>query len=109
MEKEKCKCEVLPIYYKNYSSKSVGSDRRYAEIEIKTCIHCNQKWLRYFVEYEHLAKSGRWYLGKINENDIRKINSENAVNKLEEMNWYFYGGSYFETTGKTGKGKLHID
>lgn len=109
MKQKNCVCETLPINYKNYTSKFIGSDKRYAEIEIKKCIHCNQNWLKYFVEYEYLRKSGRWYIGKIEERNISEINAENSVNKLEEMEWYFYGGSFFGTTGKIGNGKLKLD
>ena len=100
---------MLPINHKNYTSTFIGNDKRYAEIEIKKCIHCNQNWLRYFVEYEHLRQSGRWYLGKINKEDVSGINAKNSVSKLEEMEWYFYGGSFFATTGKIGNGKLRLD
>jgi len=101
-----CICESLPLNYKNYTSYLVGTDQRYGEVEIKKCVHCNQHWLRYFVEYAHYTKSGRWYLGKIEESEIAEINEDNAIQKLENMSWYYFGGSFFDTTGKIGKGTV---
>jgi hypothetical protein len=36
-------------------------------------------------------------------------NPENAVEYLESLDWYVYGGSYFESTGEFGQGKLRLD
>jgi hypothetical protein len=33
---------------------------------------------------------------------------ENAVEYLESLEWYVYGGSFFESTGTFGQGKLNI-
>ncbi|BAP32005.1 uncharacterized protein CHSO_2968 [Chryseobacterium sp. StRB126] len=40
--------------------------------------------------------------------DRSQITPENAVEFLENLEWYVYGGSFFETTGAIGQGKLNV-
>jgi len=114
MNLEKCKCLNLPIDYSNfYSENFVGIDEtngRFGEVTIQQCKSCNSFWIRYFVEYESFSKSGRWFTGIIKkENDIKEITPENSVEYIESLDWYFYGGSYFRTTGKKGNGRFPVD
>ena len=108
----KCICETLPLNHTNYTTQVIGVDQRegrFGEVEIKKCRHCQRSWLRYFVEYEHITRSGRWYLGLINDKIIPQLTPENSTEYLEEMEWYFMGGSYFSSTGKVSSGKLILD
>ena len=42
------------------------------------------------------------------EKDRPQITPENAVEFLEGLEWYVYGGSFFESTGEFGQGKLNL-
>ncbi|KFF74368.1 hypothetical protein HX13_09300 [Chryseobacterium sp. P1-3] len=41
--------------------------------------------------------------------DRPQITPENAVEFLESLEWYVYGGSFFDSTGTIGKGALQLD
>ena len=106
--KENCICDSPPFNYKNYLN-IVEFNKGDAEIEIKKCKYCHQNWLRYYVDYNlPYIKTGRWYLGKIQEIEISKITFENAIYYLEKLEWYYYGGTYFNSLGKKGNGKLNL-
>lgn len=109
---ETCVCHTPPIHYSNFERTFLGTDEtlgRFAEVNFETCIHCGSVWLSYFVEYESRTASGRSYRGIIKEQDRATMTPESAVAYLEQLDWYIYGGSYFSSTGKVGKGKLHVD
>ncbi|MBT2619160.1 MULTISPECIES: hypothetical protein [Chryseobacterium] len=112
ISKINCTCESPPISYKDYDSYELGTDHtngRYGEVTIEICRRCKRKWVKYFVEYESFSRSGRWYRGIINDKNIEKITPENAIDYIENMEWYLYGGSYFSHTGAIGKGKVYVD
>lgn len=103
LRNKECSCMHPPFHYQNFHSNSIGTDitnGRYGEVTIKKCKKCGKLWLHYLVEYEAFTKSGRWYRGLISESKAKKISPESAVNYLEELDWHFYGGSYFDTTGR---------
>ncbi|MDN5479048.1 MAG: hypothetical protein L0G39_19150 [Chryseobacterium sp.] len=107
-----CACEKPTSDYTEYRSSELGIDHtngRYAEVTIQQCKLCQRIWIRYFVEFEHLSKSGRWYKGLVSKKDRLQITPENAVDYLESLEWYVYGGSFFETTGILGSGKMNVD
>jgi len=90
----------------------IGIDERngrFAEITLNTCKHCSTKWLRYFAEFEAFSKSGRWYRGIVQEKDLPQIKPDNAVEYLEELDWFIYGGSHFSSTGMYGRGQVQAD
>jgi hypothetical protein len=80
--------------------KELGMDERYAQVSLLVCPLCGQLWLRYHFELEAFSESGRWYLGAIPEQQAPSC-PQNAKAVLEELVWYFYGGSYFG--GQSGK------
>lgn len=107
-----CVCMVPPIHYSNYTEVILGEDYtngRYGDVSLKTCIHCQRIWLRYYVIYESFSRSGRWYSGVITPKQAKKVKPKNAVALLESLDWYLYGGSYFETYGRMGRGKVNVD
>lgn len=107
-----CKCEMPPLNYRDYISSELGIDHtkgRYGEVTIEQCRRCKRKWIRYLVEYESFSNSGRWYRGIIDQNDIKKITPENAIEYIENLEWYLYGGSYFSHSGAIGQGKAYVD
>lgn len=98
-----------PCSCKNLSKlEYLGMDENYSEVSIAKCLNCGQHWLHYFYENEAFSGSGRWYQGAISAQQALSLDVNEAKSILEELQWYFYGGSYFY--GKTGKasGKITI-
>ncbi|MFN4364045.1 hypothetical protein [Chryseobacterium hispalense] len=111
IQKLGCACEKPTSTYTEFRSSELGIDKtngRFTEVSIQQCKLCQRIWIRYFVEYESFSKSGRWYKGIVSKKDRPQITPENAVEYLESLDWYVYGGSYFESTGEFGQGKLDI-
>ncbi len=100
-------CDCFDVAYQNLAEyKEMGMDENFAEISVSVCVNCGQHWLRYFYEHEGFTASGRWYLGAISSAQLRSLTRENAKRILEELDWYHYGGSYFD--GRTGKASGEI-
>jgi len=83
------------------SISDLGLDSRLAEVAVLICQDCGQHWLRYFYEVEAFTGSGRWYLGAITPEQLSTLTREQAKSMLESLNWYYYGGSYYE--GRNGR------
>jgi len=101
-----------PFHYTDFESEALGIDEtnnRFGEVSIETCRACGSKWLRYFVEYEAFTASGRWYKGLLPREKVDSVTPESAVEILSSLPWHFYGGSYFETTGRRGTGPISVD
>jgi hypothetical protein len=95
-----CGCFTEPnLFLEN--DRELGMDGSFAEVSLLTCSVCGQQWLRYFYEVEAFTASGRWYLGAITEEQVALLTDENAKAALENLDWYFYGGSYYR--GKSGR------
>lgn len=112
IQKIGCSCEKPTSNYTEYRSSGLSTDHtngRYAEVSIQQCKLCQRIWIHYLVEFEHYSKSGRWYKGIVSKKDRPNITPENAVEYLESLEWYVFGGSYFESTGEFGRGKLQVD
>ncbi len=76
-------------------------DGNLAQVSLLNCAVCGQWWLRYFYELEAITASGRWYLGAINPEQATRLKTENARAIFDNLDWYFYGGSYYG--GRSGK------
>lgn len=108
----KCSCYLTEYKYCDFTETIVGVDKRhgrFAEITLLTCTFCGTKWVHYHAEFESFSRSGRWYRGIIHELKLKKLTPENAVEYLESLDWYIFGGSYFSSTGMYGKGKVQAD
>ena len=81
--------------------KEMGMDSRLAEVSVLVCRGCGQHWLKYLYEVEAFTGSGRWYLGAITAEQLSALTVEGAKSTLEKLDWYFYGGSYYE--GRSGR------
>ncbi|HVF44879.1 MAG TPA: hypothetical protein VM936_17775 [Pyrinomonadaceae bacterium] len=106
-----CLCATPPFFYKDFETASLGVDftkGRNAEVTVETCRACGSMWLRYFVEWEWLSESGRWYRGPVTPEMVESLKPEQAPELLSSLPWYFYGGSYFRTPGRKGSGPLNI-
>jgi hypothetical protein len=107
-----CHCMTPPFHYLDFDSETLGIDEtngRFGEVSVQTCKACGRKWLHYLVEYEAFSKSGRWFHGLVSVEVLRSLRPESAVALLESLLWYFYGGSYFGTTGRKGSGRVRVD
>jgi hypothetical protein len=107
-----CLCFRPPFDYRDYVSEPVGIDmtnQRFGEVSIQTCKRCGTKWLHYLVEYEAFTTSGRWFRGLISEEALAAITPSGAIPYLEQLPWYFMGGSYFHSRGRRSSGKIHAD
>ena len=109
---QNCLCHQPPFIASGYEIHMIGIDTtngRFGEVKMLVCKSCKTSWLMYQVEYESIARSGRWYRGIIDSKDIKTIKPETAEAYLEILPWYFLGGSFFDTMGKEGKGTLLLD
>ena len=109
MEKVNCGCCNPPIIGSEYSKRLIGIDKtkgRFGEVAIEKCNQCGSFWLSYFWENEAVTKSGKWYRGIVDENDLDSITPENSLAYLESLPWHIYGGSFFGTNGIIGNGGI---
>lgn len=107
-----CACEKPTLSYTEFRSSELGIDHtngRDAEVTIQQCKFCQRIWIHYFVEFESFPNSGRWYKGIVSKKDRAQITPENAIEFLENLQWYVYGGPYFESSAKLGQGKINLD
>ena len=98
--REACACFAAPATHL-IGTTALGLDSQLAEVSVLICQDCGQHWLRYFYEVEAFTGSGRWYLGAITLEQLASLTLERAKNTLENLNWYYYGGSYYE--GRNGR------
>jgi hypothetical protein len=94
-----CVCEHGGARFTEFESRDVGCDEtegRFAAVTLNRCRTCGRTWLRYLVEYEAFSRSGRWARGLINDDAAKTITPETAVAHLDGLEWYLYGGSYFD-------------
>ena len=92
-----CACEQGSASYLQFTSRGLGCDEtdgQFAEVT------CERLWLGYLVEYEAVSRSGRWARG-YSDDAAQTITPETAVAYLDGLDWYLYGGSYFD--GITGR------
>ena len=104
-----CVCEQGSARFNEFDAKAVGCDEtegRFAEVTLNRCRTCNRLWLRYMVEYEAFSRSGRWARGLISEAAAETMTPERAVEHLIGLEWYLYGGSYFD--GIVGRRRGHM-
>ena len=102
-----------PIDYRDYDRDMAAShfedDQNGGEITVEKCKHCSTKWLRYFVEYPSVTSSGRWCRGVVTDAELAGLNTKNALSFLEQLPWYLYGGSHFDSKGALGRGVFKSD
>ena len=95
-------CECLQELPKNLALvRWLGMDASFGEASILACPECGQYWLRVQYEDEAFTSSGRWYLGAVTSEQAATLGAEVASAALEQLSWYYFGGSYYG--GRTGK------
>jgi hypothetical protein len=107
-----CLCLQPPFNYKDFDSRKIGVDQtkgRFGEVSIETCKACGRQWLHYFVEYEGVSNSGRWYRGLVSEEVTRTVTPDTAVSVLERLEKRFAGGSYFDSPGFRSSDPISVD
>jgi hypothetical protein len=99
-QKALCGCLTAPDHFLTHN-KELGTDDNFAQVTLLVCPVCGRQWLRYFYEIEAFTASGRWYMGAITAEQASILTADNAKATLEDLGWYFYGGSYYR--GQNGK------
>lgn len=97
-------CSHPPDLPHELEKRGIGVDDNYGEITLLRCTRCGRCWLRYFVEYEYLSGSGRWFEGEIPAKIAGTLSVADAVEAFGRMEWYFrsgsaFGGKLLRTTG----------
>lgn len=104
-------CCQPPFDHQQFEVQTIGVDPtlgRFADVRLERCRTCNQVWLCYHYAYEGFSHSGRWYRGLLNETQVSQVTAETAVALLQQLDWYFYGGSYFNSLGRKGYPPLQL-
>ena len=104
-----CRCLQPPFIHTHFSSTFLGVDPqngRYADVSIEVCRICGRNWLHYHFEMEWQSRSGRWYRGLLAAEVAPNVTAQNAASILEELPWYFAGGSYFGGDVHRASGRL---
>ncbi len=105
-----CRCMAPPFRAEDFNGTRIGVDEsngRYGDVDVETCRACGSRWLRYFVEYEAFPRSGRWYRGRLTDELAASIRAESAARILETLDWYWAGGSFFDSAGFRTSGPLN--
>jgi hypothetical protein len=93
-----CTCLAGDFQHDRFERTFLGTDDLYAEISVDRCLTCGRHWLHYFLEYESVTASGRWYRGLIGQ-DVA-FSHRNAAAIFAQLGEYWAGGSRFD-------GKVH--
>ncbi len=106
-----CSCYKPPFMADDYIIKDIGVDAaqsRNGEVSFQQCKKCGSHWVKYLYEQEAFSNSGRWFRGILSIEKSNTLTPENTVDYLETLDWYFYGGSFFQGQIRVGKGRLHL-
>ncbi|HEX9987156.1 MAG TPA: hypothetical protein VGE45_01570 [Chloroflexia bacterium] len=108
-DEQGCKCLQPPFVHTQFDSTYLGVDPqngRYADVSMDVCRICGRNWLHYHFELEWQSRSGRWYRGLVAGEVVAQVSAHNAASVLEELPWYFAGGSYFGGNVHRAAGRL---
>ena len=103
-----CTCLQGDFSYENFVESVIGSDKNFADVSILRCKKCNRQWLRYYYVQEAFTKSGRWFHGIVEPSIAQALKADDAMAILENLEWYYAGGSYFEGKVRKTRGKLDL-
>lgn len=95
---EECAC-FKPRTHHNYYRCYLGMDDtegRYADVTLQKCKECQSIWLYYFLDYHWRRNGTRWYLGLVSPEKAITITRHNAIDTLNQLDWFFYGGVYYD-------------
>lgn len=106
-----CACEKPTASYTEFKTSALGIDQAHgknAEVSIQQCKLCQRIWIRYAFNADSTPESGKWYKGMVSKKDRPQITPENALEYIEGLEWYVYGGGFFGNTTAFGVGKIDI-
>lgn len=117
---QKCQCHASSQTYEQAkklfgnAEEFLGVDKtegRFGEVSTYGCLECGTKFIRYRIEYPPFKNSDRWYIGVANDAIIQQLRSkpEGVVPYLEQLDWFIFGGNFFSSNGRYGKGKVFTD
>lgn len=107
-----CACEKPDSGYTEFRSSVLGTDNtssRNAEVSFQQCKLCQRIWVVYTVQSGDASYAVAWYKGIVSKKDRPHITPEKALDHLENLEWYVYGGDFFENTTAFGAGKITLD
>jgi hypothetical protein len=94
-----CECLQRGPRFPEARHTSIGvdpSNGRFADVEAIECLNCGRLWLKYGWELEWESRSGRWYAGIVEPDQIEGLAPQDAPLILEGLDWYLSGGSYYD-------------
>lgn len=106
-----CACEKHDLIESEYRTSIVGTDftdSRNAEVSIIQCRLCQRIWLKYFIKSENSPELSRWFKGIIAKKEVAEMKPENAVEYLENLQWYVCGGNFFGNKEVFAEGKFEF-
>lgn len=98
-----CTCAGGKFGGSSFESTDLGMDNHYGEVSLIRCTRCRRLWLHYYYVNEAFSKSGRWYHGLVPSRLEGSITRDNALDVFGKLEWYWYGGSFYD--GKIGRGQ----
>lgn len=107
-----CACEKPTSSYTEFRTSALGVDQTHgknAGVGIQQCKLCQRIWIHYAFHAALTSESGKWYKGIVSKKDRPQITPENALEYLENLEWYVYGGEIFGNTTAFGAGKISLD
>lgn len=107
-----CPCQAPDAGASVFVSQSLGVDTtagRFGDVSLLTCKTCGRLWLHYYLVYEGIPRSGRWFRGLVSPALAAALDPLTATQLLAQLPGYFYGGSYFASTGQWGQGPVPVD
>lgn len=94
-----CACERPPFNYSSADHRELGDDPGCVdcyEVSMSQCRDCGFYWLRYLIEQPHYTKAGRWWRVKMSAKDADGFSAAMARSYIEDQDWCFVGGSYYD-------------
>jgi hypothetical protein len=109
LKQQHCPCMAPPVTADNFKPYiSWYDEAHYGYAEVLICKKCASHWLKYTLEFEGYAGSGRWYRGLLNPLKSRQSQISDPTKYLSELPWYIHGGLYFNHNGERSSGLLNL-
>lgn len=104
MNKE-CHCIELMKFVR---SSFLGLDKNFGEASLENCSNCQSLWLLYHYENEAITRSGRWFRGKLSQNQTDGLTANTTLELLGSLEEAYCGGSYFDGKISRWRGQIII-
>lgn len=100
MKKCSCACAGPPLGYGPTQKMELGEDPNcndMNEVTMWKCGSCDEfYWLHYLIEQPQYKNAGRWWKLKISAEDADGLSADMARSFIEDQDWCFVGGSYYD-------------